>query len=202
MKIARLVQVCVGILWCLIEVHGQNTYDILLAGRSIGTLQVHALEHRNDLQVQRIEAEFGVPLYTGKFMNEGHFQKGVLKNSTSMNFGNNQLKDRTITRATGDQGYEVKFGGANGQGKVGVRLGDPIVFTVTSLYYKEPANVRQIYSERYGQLCDVKRVGNGQYEILFPDKKKSVYTYRQGICQEVIAELAGVKLRFLLKNKG
>lgn len=200
MKKLGLIKFVAGLM-ITIQAQGQASFDIQLAGRNIGILHVPVAVTKNEVIIQRIEAEFSVPLYTGKFSNESHFQKGVLVNSTSINYGNDQLKEKTVTRLTGEKYYEATFSGENSKKKSVVHLTGDIVLTVTSLYYGEPTNHKQVYSERYGKMCTLKRLSAGNYELLFPDGKKSIYKYQKGICREVIAELAGAKLRFILQEK-
>lgn len=201
MKKLRLMKLAVLGLMLSFQTHAQATFDIQLAGRSIGELHVPVAVTKNDITVQRIEAEFSVPLYKGKFSNESHFQKGVLLHSISLNYGNDQLKEKTITRQVDEKRYEVTFFGENSKKRSMVYLTGDIALTVTTLYYAEPVGHKQVYSERYGKLCLLKRLAAGSYELLFPDGKKSIYNYQKGICSEVIAELAGAKLRFVLQEK-
>lgn len=201
MKKLELVKCAVLCSMILTQVHAQATFDIQLAGREIGRLHVPLAVTKNDAVVQRIEAEFSVPLYTGKFSNESHFRKGVLIHSTSLNYGNDQLKEKTVTRQVDDKRYEAVFSGENSKKRSAVNINGDIALTVTSLYYEEPIGHKQVYSERYGKICTLKRLAEGRYELQFPDGKKSIYNYQKGICREVIAELAGAKLRFVLQGK-
>lgn len=68
---------------------------------------------------------------------------------------------------------------------------------MTGLYYQEPSNVGVVYSERYGQMCPVKKLDESRYSVILPNGKQSIYAYRQGLCTEVLSELAGMKLRIV-----
>jgi hypothetical protein len=198
----KLVVMKLAVVGLLVSLHlqAQAVFDIQLAGRNIGNLHVSSAVTKNEVTVQRIEAEFSVPLYTGKFSNESHFQKGVLVHSTSLNYGNEQLKEKTVTRLVEEKRYEAIFSRENSKNRSAVSLVGDIALTVTSLYYGEPIGHKHVYSERFAKLCTLKRVAAGSYELLFPDGKKSIYNYQKGICREVIAELAGAKLRFVLRE--
>lgn len=201
MKKLGLVKLVAFGLMISAQVYAQATFDIQLAGRDIGRLHVPLAVTKNDVVVKRIEAEFSVPLYTGKFSNESHFLNGILIHSTSLNYGNDQLKEKTVTRQIEEKRYEATFSGENSKKRSAVHITGDIALTVTSLYYAEPVGHKQVYSERYGKMCTIKRLATGSYELLFPDGKKSIYNYQKGVCREVIAELAGAKLRFILQQK-
>ena len=75
----------------------------------------------------------------------------------------------------------------------------PINHTVTSLYYREPLDMKQIYSDRYGEMCAVQRVATGAYDVMMPDGKKTRYTYTEGQCREVKSQIAGLNLVFRIR---
>jgi hypothetical protein len=95
--------------------------------------------------------------------------------------------------------YHVTFADAKSAAKETVRVPHPINHTVTSLYYREPVNLKQIYSDRYGKMCPLQKVAAGAYEVVMPDGKKTLYTYAQGQCREVQSEIVGFNLIFRLR---
>jgi len=73
--------------------------------------------------------------------------------------------------------------------------------TITGLYYQEPAQVPAVYSEKYGAMCKITKLGNGHYSVELPNGKESVYSYERGNCVRVVTELAGVKLSIVRKQR-
>jgi hypothetical protein len=182
---------------------GQNNfYDVIVAGRTIGSLKVFGNEADSDREVQRMESDFKILFYSGKFSSNASFVEGRLVSAVSEHEVNGDVKEKTHTKSVPkSSSYTVTFSGEDGEKKKNTELNEPILNTVTSLYYKEPANVTEVYSERYGQMCAVKKISDGTYVVNLPDGKQSTYTYKNGLCREVKTDLAGFKLRIVL-NQG
>ncbi|HEV7379241.1 MAG TPA: DUF6134 family protein [Dyadobacter sp.] len=177
-----------------------NVYDVIVAGRTIGSLKVFDNEPGADNDIHRIESTFKVLFYSGKYSTQASFEDGKLVNAVSAHHVNGDLKERTQTKSINKSAYSVSFSGDDGEKKKSKEFNEPILNTVTSLYYKEPVKITEVYSERYGQMCSVKKLADGSYGVSLPDGKQGVYTYKNGICQEVKTDLAGFKLRIVLNQ--
>lgn len=55
-----------------------------------------------------------------------------------------------------------------------------ITFCVVDLYFKEPVEITQVFSNMYAQTLKLKRMDNGVYQLITPDNNNSLYTYRNG----------------------
>ena len=176
-------------------------YDVILAGRTIGVVRVLQFEPTADGVKRRIEAEFAIPFYSGSFSSENLFANGVLTSSLTEHKVKGKKKERTLTTYNVSQNYQVDFWGtiAETQSNRAIRFG--ISSTITNLYYEEPLDVPAVYSERYGQMCSVKKLGGNRYGILLPDGKQSIYSYTRGECSEVQAELIGMKLHIVRRQE-
>jgi len=53
-----------------------------------------------------------------------------------------------------------------------------ITFCVADLYFKEPTGLTKIYSNMWAEMVEIKNLGNGVYQVTTPDKKKSLYTFK------------------------
>lgn len=175
-----------------------SVYDVIVAGRTIGLLKVFADASSGDTETQRIESDFKILFYSGKFSTQSSFVEGKLVNAVSAHQVNGDLKEKTHTKSVAQSSYTVSFSGEDGDKKSSKAFSEPIVNTVTGLYYKEPVNINEVYSERYAQMCAVKKLSEGNYGVTLPDGKQGVYTYKNGLCQEVKTDLAGFKLRIVL----
>lgn len=176
-----------------------NIYDVIVAGRTIGSLKVFDSESDTDTEIQRIESDFKILFYSGKFSTQASFVQGKLMTAVSAHEVNGDVKEKTHTKNVAKtSNYTVSFSGEDGEKKPSKEFNEPILNTVTSLYYKEPINITEVYSERYGQMCNVKKVSDGNYSVSLPDGKQGVYTYKNGLCREVKTDLAGFKLRIVL----
>lgn len=70
-------------------------------------------------------------------------------------------------------------------------------FAQLPLYFKEPANISELFSERLGELVAVKHLGNHRYTAPIMSLN-GVYTYVDGILTEVEASSALGTLRMKL----
>lgn len=173
-------------------------YDILLAGRAVGELAITPARTSDGGEHLRVRGAIDTFLYDVVYVGENRFEKGVLKTALSSQEVNGKLKEKTNTVHTEDI-YHVTFADAKSSSKETARVPHPINHTVTSLYYREPVNLKQIYSDRYGKMCPVQKVAAGAYDIVMPDGKKTRYTYADGQCREVQSEIVGFNLIFKLR---
>jgi len=178
----------------------QNSYNVIVAGRTIGSLKVFDDKAQNNTKEHRIESDFKVMFYKGKYSTQANYEDGKLLSATCAHHVNGDLKEKTLTKSAAKSSYEVSFSGEDGEEKPRITLNEPIVSTITSLYYKEPVNISAVYSERYGKMCTVKKLSEGRYGVSLPDGKQGIYLYKNGLCQEVKTDLAGFKLRIVLNE--
>ncbi|MPR35736.1 DUF6134 family protein [Salmonirosea aquatica] len=173
-------------------------YDILLAGRAVGELTITPSRGSDGSENLRVRGAIDTFLYDVVYVGENRFEKGVLKTALSSQEVNGKLKEKTNTVQTSDI-YHVTFADAKSASKETAQVPHPINHTVTSLYYREPVNLKQIYSDRFGKMCPVQKVGTSAYEIVMPDGKKTRYTYADGQCREVQSEIVGFNLIFRIQ---
>ncbi|QRR04057.1 hypothetical protein HWI92_05225 [Dyadobacter sandarakinus] len=177
-----------------------NVYDIILAGRTIGSLRVFDDKGEANTETHRIESDFKVLFYKGKYSTQTSYVQGKLVSAVCAHLVNGDLKEKTQTKSAAKSLYEVWFSGEDGKEKPKIEIDEPILSTITGLYYKEPVNLSEVYSERYGRMCGIKKLSEGKYGVALPDGKQGVYLYKNGLCREVNTDLAGFKLRIVLKE--
>ncbi|WP_373511144.1 DUF6134 family protein [Persicitalea sp.] len=173
-------------------------YDILLAGRSVGELTVAPSRSGDGGDHLRVKAVINTFLYDVVYVSENRFENGVLKASMSSQEVNGKLKEKTNTVQTSDR-YRVTFVEGKAAARQTTLTAHPINHTVTSLYYREPLNLKHIYSDRYGEMCAVQQATAGAYDVVMPDGKKTRYTYAQGQCHEVKVQIVGLNLIFRIQ---
>jgi len=179
--------------------HGQIIlYDILLAGRDVGELKISPAQAGGGSESLRVEGGINTVFYDVVYVGENYFEKGILKTSMSSQEVNGKLKEKTKT-IKNQNSYQVIYADARSVPKDNPPLIHPINHTVTSLYYREPLEMTQIYSERFGQMCVVKKVSPGTYEVVMPDGKKTLFSYLNGQCHEVRSEIVGISLVFRIR---
>lgn len=178
----------------------QTIYDVTAAGQVVGTVKVFSSEEKEEEIFRRIEADFSFLFYSGSFLSENHFSKGKLKSSSTEHFSNGKQKEKTVTTGSSGNPRTMSFVKLPEEKKVPKELPYTIENTITDLYYQEPAGVKTVFSERYGQMCQVQSLGDNRYGIRLPNGKVSKYTYVAGRCQEVETELVGIKLRIVRRE--
>ncbi|GGM92327.1 hypothetical protein GCM10010967_26870 [Dyadobacter beijingensis] len=194
--------VVVGLFMLVFSVaKGQNVYDVIVAGRTIGSLKVFDEKGADgDTETHRIESDFKVMFYKGSYSTQTNYVQGKLVSATCAHHVNGDLKEKTLTKSSTKTLYEVLFSGEDGEDKPSTVVNKPISSTITSLYYKEPINITEVYSERYGKMCHIRKLSEGKYGVTLPDGKEGVYSYKNGLCREVKTDLAGFKLRIVLSE--
>lgn len=171
-------------------------FDVSVAGRNVGSVRVFAVDSRNDdTEIHKMESDFKFLFYSGKYSVQSNYHSGKLLNSVAAYYVNGTLKERTQTQGKAQPLYQVLFSGEDAPKPGKKDLNYPIIHTITSLYYKEPVNVKEVYSERFAQMCGVKKLPDGTYSVALPDGKEGIYTYKNGQCRHVITHLAGFKLK-------
>jgi hypothetical protein len=178
----------------------QYVYNVIVAGRTIGSLRVFDDKSKDETETHRIESNFKIMFYKGSYATQASYLQGKLVSATCSHHVNGDLKEKTMTKSASKSQYEVLFSGEDGEDKPRLELNTPINSTITGLYYKEPVNVTEVYSERYGKMCSVKKLSEGKYGVVLPDGKQGIYSFKNGRCQEVNTDLAGFKLRIVLAD--
>ncbi|GAB2770501.1 hypothetical protein GCM10027275_11450 [Rhabdobacter roseus] len=199
----KMVMLCRWLFLVLggVSAHGQEVvYDVWLSGRNVGHLTVSPAQggspsHQN----LKVEGNINTFFYKVIYVGENTYEKGVLKTSLSSQHVNGQFKEKTQTYQK-NEGYLIAHTEEKKPRRLLPEMPTPILNTVTSLYYREPVNYRQVYSERYGQMVTIDKVGPAAYKVNMPDGKATVYKYEGGRCQEVLARIAGLSLNFKLRE--
>jgi len=77
----------------------------------------------------------------------------------------------------------------------------PIYFTTASLYYVEPLQIRNLYSEKFQKMIPVTPDGASRYRLDLPNGNRVFYSYRNGRCSLVEAQTEWADIRFVLKER-
>jgi hypothetical protein len=66
-------------------------------------------------------------------------------------------------------------------------LSSPIRFSIVSLYFHEPRNLYEIYSESFREMISMEKIKPGSYSLLLPNQNRTEYHYENGILIKVDA---------------
>ena len=172
----------------------QMNYEVVLNNKRIGSLEAKK-NLRDGLLHYLIESDvtfrflFKMNL---DFTYETTYQNDMLIKASTRNRVNEDV--RGSSKVTWNGNYyllEVKNDRS-------VLKNIKITYSMASLYFKEPKQIGQVFSERYGKFLSIKPVTEHRYELTMPDGKKNYYSYENGICQSVELDQSIGKVFFKL----
>lgn len=170
-------------------------YKIVWKGDSIGYIE-SKVRHNDNYKIYLLESK-------------AHFSvliKFELQNDYSAKFVNDTLvQTRTISKLNGNERTNTIVNRKSNKyhvvsdGEEWMLEQDHIDFTISMLYFNEPAGKSEIFSERYGKFLELKNISDKTFELTKPNGRKNIYTYGiEGICQRVEVDNAFTKFYFKL----
>jgi hypothetical protein len=75
-----------------------------------------------------------------------------------------------------------------------------ITYNQLCLYFFEPVNISEVYSDSYEQNLLIEKKENQFYVIEFPDGNKNSYYYNNGVCSKVKVEQSLFTIEFILSE--
>lgn len=75
---------------------GQNVYDVIVAGRTIGSLKVFDEKGVDNTETHRIESDFKVMFYKGSYSTQTNYVQGKLVSATCAHHVNGDLKGKNF----------------------------------------------------------------------------------------------------------
>ncbi|NUQ26782.1 MAG: hypothetical protein HUU34_22800 [Saprospiraceae bacterium] len=155
-------------------------YDIYIGKRVMGTLEAVCSEKQDKSRQYRLETHIKWPLlHISSLMQATYDAKGMYSASVQQ-WLNKSLRESSSV-AKNSQGYRIEFPMEEKKRS----LTGLINYSVSCLYHQEPTRQQSIFSERFGEYCSMKPLGEGRYELTMPDGKKITYTYANGICEQM-----------------
>jgi hypothetical protein len=104
----------------------------------------------------------------------------------------NEKSNRSIVWKNGSYQFIGKINSA--------KLPDhPVENTILSLYYKEPVNVHEVFSDNFQEYLPVCKTATGQYRVDLPNGNSDFYNYKGGRLVRVEVEQPFYSLQFILK---
>lgn len=180
-----------------VSAYGQQyrNYSVIWRGKEVGFLKA-----TSQAQPQ------GQFYATDSEMNINMLLTFKIQSNTTNLFSNAQLKDAhvqrlvnkkkklTATTRFADNHYELKKDNDDI-----VKFKSNIPATVTWLYFNEPVQKSEIFSEVFQTFLKFKEIAASVYETTLPDGDIMTYTYRSGILQRVEIESGYGEFVFKLK---
>jgi hypothetical protein len=169
-------------------------YDILLVGSDVGDMSITRKINgtkKTYLLESFTSVMFGSreDVYTGKM----EFENNVLISSGIENKKNGKLIFYTYVNKVGDAGYKV-------QTEKGLStIAGKVTYSCYDMFFKEPKDGENLFSERWGKFGTLKKTGDHVYKIMVPGCEDYTYSFEGGIVHkmEVPSVLGNVK--FVMK---
>src|SRR5664279_1770572 len=149
-------------------------FNIIHQGDLKGT--VHLSEHSAG-NIRRIKVESLIQTrflfnITVKTIEEAIYREGLLISSRFyQKVNDNEKSDRGMIWKNGS----YHFSGMQNSGKL---PGQPVEHTVLSLYYKEPENIHEVFSDNFQQYLPVNKTAVGKYRVDLPNGNSNYYIYQ------------------------
>lgn len=122
------------------------------------------------------------------------FQNGLMMRSYVYRRINKDIKANKRTSFQGTH-YQVTKETTSNQ----VAL-NRIDYNFLSLYFLEPVNIKQVYSDNFEQLLNIEKISD-YYKIKLPDGNTTTYYYTNGVCSKVKVEQSLFTIEFVLTPK-
>lgn len=157
-------------------------FDQFVNGSHIGQLTAERLV-RGEETIIRIHSKVETKLVFNidvQFELESRFRRGLLESSLVRVYRNDKLKEETRTRREGGRYCVSKDGETTWLDHPGIRE------TSATIYFAEPRQTREVFSEQYGFFSSIRPETKGIYRLNSPAKKQdNRYHYRDEQLREV-----------------
>lgn len=162
-----------------------NTYDIVLAGFTIGTMQADKTTSPKgeDYRIHsKVEFWFFGKIHV-EFLQNVNFQNGQLMKAITKSDSN---RGNFVTNVTWNKDhYDIDANSYKFHNEESIK--QAVYGTPAKLYFHEPKNGDVLISENFGMLTKVKEIEKGVYEIDVNGNINRFY-YEGGVLQKVVLE--------------
>jgi len=175
-----LVLIC-GIIPYLaaLKAAGQShTYEIRYANNTIGLLDVKQ-ETSGPTRKIHIKSRVQMKLFSRMDTDiSAEYHNNILIRAKATRVSKGADSKETSTEKT-EKGYDVVRKGVPGT------ISREINYSVSELYFTEPKDLKEVYSETHGLFLPIKQMADKRYEVVMPDDKRIYYRYEKGKLIEV-----------------
>jgi len=177
---ARLAALMISLLsWPSVSQKIEINFDVTFGDEKIGTLT--ATQHRKEKKlIQEVRSTTETKLLAISIQMESEIvaskENGILIEGSASRHSNRGADDiYAVVKKAGDKTYM-----RDRNGKTDRLTNTNITLCVADLYFAEPKGKATIFSNMHGEHVALKQLQPGIYELMTPDNKNSIYTYRSG----------------------
>lgn len=178
------------------KAEGQShTYEIRYANSTIGLLDVKQ-ETNGPTRKIHIKSRVQMKLFSRMDTDiSAEYHNNILIKAKATRVSKGADSKETSTEKT-EKGYNVVR-----KGEPGTINREQITYSVSELYFTEPKELKEVYSETHGVFLPIKQIADKRYEVVMPDDKRIYYRYEKGKLMEVEVNHQFGKAYFRLLQK-
>jgi len=161
------------------------SYNIKRNGSVIGNMQLYKKDS-GTITSMRLESAVKTSMLISiriASREDALFENGILSYSYLYRKVNDDVKLRKTHRKYGNQ-YVV----SQKTGKTDTVRIYPVRYNILCLYFEEPVNLRELYSDNYQRMLQITKIGQHQYKIKLPDGNYQNYYYQNGVCHKIVVD--------------
>ena len=170
-----------------VELLGMHTGDMVLNKFSTGQGVVRFTMHTS------ADVNYLFGRITASFDSDIRYKDGRIYFAQAKNVRNGE-KGRFSELRCSASGCEVE----TNRGKATLRTNPS--WCIARLFFEEPTKETEVYSEDWGQILTLKKIGASRYQVNIPGDKPNEYRYESGRMVELITHTSIGKARVLLKR--
>jgi hypothetical protein len=158
-----------------------RSYRVMRSGSEIGWLTVEKQSDSNATTItMATQVRFRFILAYESFAKEtSQFVNGTLQHSYYYRKTNGSIKADRHTYLVGND-YEVA------ENPVRRKLNiSPVTYNSLCLYFREPVNLKQVYSDNHQKFLEIEKKPDGGYCVSQPDGTTNTFYYSAGTCYKV-----------------
>ncbi|MBU3675646.1 MAG: hypothetical protein FGM54_00460 [Chitinophagaceae bacterium] len=173
-------------------------YDVVKDSKKVGYFQIGRAVNPGEVVIRSESTVRVSMLFTIEVIDKMYavFRNNVLHTATIYRTLNGNVRVNNLTQwQNGKYALSTKDDKNNGAFTQTIR------FTTVSLYFDEPLNLTEVYSEKFQRMVAIKSIGIHKYQLTLPDGNTAKYTYVNGYCSEVEAQTDWAVIKFVFKEK-
>lgn len=156
-----------------------HIYEIRYANSTIGLIDVKQ-ETNGPTRKIHIKSRVQMKLFSRMDTDiSAEYHNNVLIHAKATRVSKGADSRETSTDKT-EKGYNVVR-----KGVPGTINREQISYSVSELYFTEPKDLKEVYSETHGVFLPIKQLADKRYEVVMPDDKRIYYRYEKGKLTEV-----------------
>jgi hypothetical protein len=178
------------------DLAAQNTelkYSLIMNGSSMGILSISRKCLPDQMQIS-LESKAKKRFIISFEIYEMHtevFKNNVMTTASVFRQVNGKTKMNTRMNFTGTNCVIASEGKTNS-----ISL-NPVSWSVLNLYFTEPVNINEVFSDSFQQMLKIDKMENHIYRLQLPDGNTNIFYYANGVCTKEIINHSFYKIELV-----